>query len=429
LTQDRSSKLSFSIEESVWLNKGQEVDEIVSLSLDPEITVQEHGEYVLIRGGLRLTGEYRSSGNHLLSDGEHESLASQVAYRSIEEVTLNEDGTGEIRHHFPIDVTIPQERIRSLDDIYVIVDSFDYDLPERGCIQLTADVSITGMSAGKTNKEVVEEEVTHEEADRTFHFEAYNEEQVEQQVTSRAEVPEIIEESTNEISDEYQEEETVVQFPTEEVVARVDEEEVVEEVKVEEEFFSEVDEVETYEMSEEDPRIEEVEVEAEFSETVEVPVEDVAKENQSPAVAFGVVKDRPKTKAAEANEQPQAKEEGFSLAKSFTGERRQEVKRATQQQEEVQELQNKVEATESQEKQDEEVTTPREENALYLTKMLTKGEGEQFKKLKLCIIRENETLETIAARYEINQSTLIRVNRLNDAKVEEGQILYIPVTQ
>ncbi|MFN7251643.1 MAG: stage VI sporulation protein D [Anaerobacillus sp.] len=427
MTQDRSSKLSFSIEESVWLNKGQEVDEIVSLSLDPEITVQEHGEYVLIRGGLRLTGEYRSSGK-ITPEGEHESLASQVAYRSIEEVTLHEDGTGEIRHHFPIDVTIPQERIRSLDDIYVIVDSFDYDLPERGCIQLTADVSITGMSAGKSSKEVIEEVAT-QEVDRTFHFEAYNEEQVEKEVTSRAdiplndEIPELVEEeSITELIEEHQEEETVVQFPTEEVVARVDEEEAVEEVTVEEEVFSEGDEVEAYELLEEESRTEAVEVEAELS-------EEVTKEIKSPAVAFGVVKNPPKTEpVAEANEQPQAKEEGFSLAKSFTKERRQEVKQATQQQE-VQELEDEVEAIESHEQQVEEVTTPREENALYLTKMLTKGDGEQFKKLKLCIIRENETLETIAARYEINQSTLIRVNRLNDANVEEGQILYIPVTQ
>ncbi|MCT8137502.1 stage VI sporulation protein D [Anaerobacillus sp. CMMVII] len=215
MTQDHSSKLSFSIEESVWLNKGQEVAEIVSLSLDPEITVQEHGEYVLIRGGLKLTGEYRSSGNSTVSEEDNESLSTQVAFRSIEEVTLNEDGTGEIRHHFPIDVTIPQERIRSLDDIYVIVDSFDYDLPERGCIQLTADVSITGMSTGKVNRDITEADVEAEQEDRTFHYEAYDQER-------------------------FEHDETIVEFPTapsleqeEEVEVEEEEEEVeVEEVEV-----------------------------------------------------------------------------------------------------------------------------------------------------------------------------------------------------
>ena len=170
MSQDHSAKLSFSIEESVWLNKGQEVDEILSLSLDPDITVQESGDYVLIRGGLKLTGEYRDGGSDAIE--ERESLTDQVAFRSIEEVTMNDDGTGAITHHFPIDVTIPKERIRSLDDIYVIVESFDYDLPERGCIQLTADIAITGMSNQTgVRDEVVQGITENEEEDRSFHYE------------------------------------------------------------------------------------------------------------------------------------------------------------------------------------------------------------------------------------------------------------------
>src|SRR5699024_1678084 len=66
------------------------------------------------------------------------------------------------------------------------------------------------------------------------------------------------------------------------------------------------------------------------------------------------------------------------------------------------------------------------ENALYLTKMLTKGE-EEFSKLKMCIVQEGETLEVISKRYEIQVSHLIRVNRLTEEQVEEGQILYIPI--
>ncbi|MCT8137503.1 LysM peptidoglycan-binding domain-containing protein [Anaerobacillus sp. CMMVII] len=135
-----------------------------------------------------------------------------------------------------------------------------------------------------------------------------------------------------------------------------------------------------------------------------------------------MVKERPKTETAvETTEQPQATKEVFSVAKSFTGERKQKQQQETPRSE--------GEVSEVEENQENEVKKHREENALYLTKMLTKGEEEQFKKLKLCIIRENETLETIASRYEINQSTLIRVNRLNDANVSEGQILYIPVTK
>lgn len=408
----------------MWLNRGQEVDEIVSLSLDPEITVQEHGEYVLIRGGLKLTGEYRSSGNDGVTEGENESLSSQVAFRSIEEVTLNEDGTGEIRHHFPIDVTIPQERIRSLDDIYVIVDSFDYDLPERGCIQLTADISITGMSTGKLDRELTEEIVTTMEEDRNFHFEAYNEEreeaqelagneteaetEVEAQFPTNEEIPELVVEDspTQENGQRPEEDETIVQFPTFEAAEST----VVEEVRAEVE--------------------ETVEVEQDFSDELEV-VSEVSevKEVQSPAIAFGVVKERPKTETTQVVEQSETKNNAFSVSKSFSGERKRESKKEVKQEQSQQQKPRNEANDQNQENTVEEAKTPREENALYLTKMLTKGEGEQFKKLKLCIIRENETLETIASRYEITQSTLIRINRLDDANVEEGQILYIPVTQ
>lgn len=402
----------------MWLNRGQEVDEIVSLSLDPEITVQEHGEYVLIRGGLKLTGEYRSSGNGGVTEGENESLSSQVAFRSIEEVTLHEDGTGEIRHHFPIDVTIPQERIRSLDDIYVIVDSFDYDLPERGCIQLTADISITGMSTGKLDRELNEKFVTTMEEDRNFHFEAYNEERAEEQAEveieeethfpTNEEVSELVVEEgqTQDNNERPEEDETIVQFPTLELAEPV----------VEDEVRAEVEEAN--------------EVELGFSDEVEEVTEVLEiKEVQSPAIAFGVVKERPKTEATQAVEQSETKNNAFSVSKSFSGERKRDTKKeAKQEQSQQQKSRNQAEE-QNEENTVEEAKTPREENALYLTKMLTKGEGEQFKKLKLCIIRENETLETIASRYEITQSTLIRINRLDDSNVEEGQILYIPVTQ
>ncbi|OIJ10297.1 stage VI sporulation protein D [Anaerobacillus arseniciselenatis] len=463
MTQDHSSKLSFSIEESVWLNKGQEVDEIVSLSLDPEITVEENGEYVLIRGGLKLTGEYRSNGKSEVNDEESLSLSNQVEFRSIEEVTLNEDGTGEIRHNFPIDVTIPQERINSLDDIYVLVESFDYDLPDRGCIQLTADVAITGMSTGyqapqkvveennfvdeRFNEEVADESEVNEEVDhveeayeevgdasdgnienvvddassdeeRTFHYESYNEEENVENET--------VDQTSDEINRNYD------QLENDSI------EEAVEEPSLQQNE----DEYENRDDNEEqdDQEVEQVadEVEDEVEEVAEIEHE----ETPAPSVSFGIIKDRPKQEAKQTEgdnqeEEPQAKEEqSYSTLKSLVGENvRQKfsgvVEEKKRSEQEVSNADNAHEDHSENEvaEQVDETKPPREENALYLTKMLTKGEGEEFKKLKMCIIQEDETLNTIAERYEINPSTLIRVNRLNDSNVEEGQILYIPVTQ
>ena len=60
LTQENQSYLRFSLEESVWFQKGQEVEELYSISLDPNVTLTEDDHYVYIRGTLDLSGEYKN---------------------------------------------------------------------------------------------------------------------------------------------------------------------------------------------------------------------------------------------------------------------------------------------------------------------------------------------------------------------------------
>ncbi len=52
LSQEQQSCLRFSLEEAIWFKKGQEVEELLSISLDPHITIQEQEQYVLIRGSF-----------------------------------------------------------------------------------------------------------------------------------------------------------------------------------------------------------------------------------------------------------------------------------------------------------------------------------------------------------------------------------------
>ncbi|HBU85928.1 MAG TPA: LysM peptidoglycan-binding domain-containing protein [Paenibacillus sp.] len=49
-----------------------------------------------------------------------------------------------------------------------------------------------------------------------------------------------------------------------------------------------------------------------------------------------------------------------------------------------------------------------------------------FRKVKLCIVQREETLDTIADRYQLSARELQLYNRLSEQVVEEGQILYIP---
>jgi stage VI sporulation protein D len=177
------SYLRFSIEESVWFKRGQEVSELISISLDPIISVEEYEQYITIRGVLQLSGEYRMAEE----EEDREGADDLGAHRLVQEVATREDGISELTHRFPVDITIPKNRIQNLEDVYVTIESFDYDLAEHGRLLLTADISISGiysshpsMLSGEENSdelEAVQRSEEYEETEETI--EEYEEEQEE----------------------------------------------------------------------------------------------------------------------------------------------------------------------------------------------------------------------------------------------------------
>lgn len=54
------------------------------------------------------------------------------------------------------------------------------------------------------------------------------------------------------------------------------------------------------------------------------------------------------------------------------------------------------------------------------------GGTELFRKVRLCIVQREETLDTIAEKYQLSTRELTMYNRLSGQVVEEGQVLYIP---
>ena len=163
MTFNGTSSIRFSVEESVWFKKGQEVSDLIGISLEPEISVQEHDNYISIRGALVLSGEYRPQ----TRDGEDEinSLRDSAIYRTIDEVIESEEGNFVMKHRFPIDITIPTNRIRSLEEVYVLVESFDYEIPETGRLELKADLCISGIANERESSMATERQntVEHEE--------------------------------------------------------------------------------------------------------------------------------------------------------------------------------------------------------------------------------------------------------------------------
>ncbi|UHA74367.1 LysM peptidoglycan-binding domain-containing protein [Paenibacillus sp. 481] len=61
--------------------------------------------------------------------------------------------------------------------------------------------------------------------------------------------------------------------------------------------------------------------------------------------------------------------------------------------------------------------------SLFLNRV---SDESAFKKVRMCIVQREDTLDTIADRYQINSREIALYNRLSEASVIEGQVLYIP---
>ncbi|MDH6373286.1 stage VI sporulation protein D [Paenibacillus sp. PastF-3] len=66
-------------------------------------------------------------------------------------------------------------------------------------------------------------------------------------------------------------------------------------------------------------------------------------------------------------------------------------------------------------------------NTEWKSRFITGADGANlFRKVRLCIVQREETLDTIAEKYQLSARELGMYNRLSGQSVEEGQVLYIP---
>ncbi|WP_370223383.1 stage VI sporulation protein D [Cytobacillus sp.] len=414
MSQGNPSCLRFSLEESVWFQKGQEVSDLISISLDPNITIQESDQYVTIQGALELAGEYRRSDEEA-SEEEQEDLAVTKFVQTVEE---RGEGVCEFKHYFPVDITIPNNRIQSIYDIDVAVESFDYVLPERSCMKLTANLTITGLYGDQQHVPVQEWE---EEAETET-------EELEPLYRSSA------------AAEEIEEEEIIQQeWPSYQLEEQEQEEEEEEER-----------EEKVYAGNEEDIREEEPQEEQPETDEVYIPFEAEARK-QPEVVEQEVIK--PSVPAALEVKQEQPEEEQTPKTApeiSFSSQRNEEEAPPT-----AQEIYQMTEASESDSpsfekkpvqaaaqaahEETEESSSSSEQEAkkkklskkksMSLTEFFArKEETEEHVKLKVCIVQNGDTIDAIAERYDIPAQQLLRVNHLEiNQDIYEGQVLYIPV--
>ncbi|MBS4208937.1 LysM peptidoglycan-binding domain-containing protein [Bacillus sp. FJAT-50079] len=185
----RESTIRFSLDDSVWFETGQGVDELISISLDPHIINMddEDAEYVILQGALELSGEYK----HANGPGEEEF--PEIGKRYIQSVEVRNEMESEFYHRFPIEIAIPKRKINDISEVDMLLDSFDYHLKDQTRLQILAEIQIQGIYEELDDEEIEterdEEEITEEPVEEFLAETDDMEEEVEIEVIARTEEP------------------------------------------------------------------------------------------------------------------------------------------------------------------------------------------------------------------------------------------------
>jgi stage VI sporulation protein D len=353
LSQGNQSFLRFSLEESVWFQRGQEVEELVSISLDPNITIQENDQYVTIRGSLDLTGEYKCPTESV--EDENETVSLQKWVNATRE---REDGSWEFSHQFPVDISIPSYRVRDLSEVDVLIDTFDYVLPERSCLKLTADLNISGLYGEETVEEVQEEEEEREEVvlELAHRFRAEEADETVEQETVEQNDPDF-----EPFEVEARKEDTYFTEPTLAESSSYQHQPVTPEI-----HFAAFRSEGTTAPSEMEEEVQEISGETNVEQEVESP-EESPEVNSPPAAPTANVIDMVK--------------------KKLSGNKK----------------------------------------SMSISEFLARKDGDDHAKLKVCIVQNGESVDSLAERYNVPVQQLLKVNHLElNQDVYEGQVLYVP---
>ncbi|MBT2684583.1 stage VI sporulation protein D [Bacillus sp. ISL-37] len=382
MSQGNQSCLRFSLEESVWFQRGQEVAELVSISLDPNITIQENEQYVSIRGSLELTGEYTCHEQQQENDEEQLS-----ALKYVHSVMEREEGVNEFLHRFPVDITIPKNRIESIYDIDIQVEGFDYVFPEKDRLKLNADLAITGLYGEQQH-----------EADQ----DADSEEAEELEVSYREEAPAEVDAEV-EAADANAEtgSHSTEGFPEAPAYSFVQQNETLnqeEQDSYEEELYA--------------PFRAEAKKEANAEEGFEPELQEQREHQPVPEYALSDFRGEPEPVAEIEVEQEEV-----------------EVELEVEDQPEVENIPAEVE--ESPESSSSPVLKKKKPNmkqGISIAEFLARKEEEtEVAKIRVCIVQQGDSLQSISERYDVPVQQLLRVNHLSiDHEVHEGQVLYVP---
>lgn len=167
---------TFDIHEALYFRENQKIQDMINISLHPEITIQQYDEYVSIRGVLELTGEY------ILDDVSYdvyEETLEDLSKRYVANVEKSVNNQAVFSHLFPVEISVPTYRVANFDDITVAISDFDYEINDQKEMVLRARMNIYGIDPTEEQEEKALYEVqdsTQFELERLEPFEEEREE-------------------------------------------------------------------------------------------------------------------------------------------------------------------------------------------------------------------------------------------------------------
>ncbi|MFC9711722.1 LysM peptidoglycan-binding domain-containing protein [Paenibacillus sp. NPDC056933] len=490
--------LRFDIYERVHLSEGvPAIEELEEIELYPRIQVIGQDDHATLRGHLLLTGAYR---------GENE---------------ISE----ELKHFIPVEITVPLNRVRSIEDISVEIENFDVDLLSNRSLNITGVLSLRGIEGFPVEEPQVwsadEFTVVHSPDSQpdtrsaeteqtgsypnTFAQEYLLQRSEEEGLTSAAGpvygaqefvVPSAGEDvlrNEEELKQEQLYQASAEQFQSPEQKAEAQSNELFNPPSPVSSFMAETaDRLASYPESEpllplaeessvwSEPSVETLHTNSRNSEQIDSkPYPQFSNGAAAPNVwHFESARSEPRQENQEvvdvsAGSQPENWQDVFASSEPEISEEDRPLEAVEANESAAIEAFIPEPVAETEDKPELKVafgskreSAPRQEEGVGISSLLSSGratreaeaEREQealagvlqeeayqpddvewknlflgtivdqtpFRKVKLCIVQREETLDTIAERYQLSTRELQLYNRLSEQVVEEGQILYIP---
>lgn len=284
-----------------------------------------------------------------------------------------------LQHLIPVEITLPMNRVQRVEDIAVEIENFDVDLLSARSLNVTGVLSLGGVEIVSSS----EADAWRESEEEVVFVHEASKQSSGIQPESSSFMPAV----------------TETTFQREQAPA-LDVQQEAEELTIRQEPIAESSEPAKAEKPVQEP---EASV-AVKQEELPAEVETDTHEKKEMKVALGSKKPSGTT---ETPAEPVYKSFGMASLMNFAS------KKSDSRPPEDGQLQEQGEAS--------------SEKVQWKNLLLhTNREQQEFKKLRMCIVQREETLETIAKRYNLNPREIALYNRLGEGELSEGQIVYIP---